>query len=83
MYLKVLRGKVNYKNNIYKTDEMFECRKDIGSKLIKSKLCVEVNEELFKVLSKQNISIDSNMDDEINIQINKESKTIDDLRDAL
>ena len=56
-------------------------QKDIGEKLIKSKLCVEVNEELFRVLTKQNnVVVNDNIGDKTD---SRENKTIDDLRDAL
>ena len=81
MYIKVIKGKVNYKDRVYNTGEMLECKKDIGEKLIKSKLCVEVNEELFRVLTKQNnVVVNDNIGDKTD---NRENKTIDDLRDAL
>ena len=81
MYLKVIKGKVNYRDKIYKTDDFMECKKDIGEKLIKSKLCVEINEDLFKALTKQNNSVaNDNIGDKID---SKENKTIDDLRDEL
>lgn len=81
MYIKVIKGKVNYKDRVYNTGEMLECKKDIGEKLIKSKLCVEVNEELFRVLTKQNnVVVNDNTGDKTD---SRENKTIDDLRDAL
>ncbi|AID45440.1 Phage protein [Candidatus Arthromitus sp. SFB-mouse-NL] len=81
MYIKVIKGKVNYKDRVYNTGEMLECKKDIGEKLIKSKLCVEVNEELFRVLTKQNnVVANDNINDKTD---SRENKTIDDLRDAL
>ncbi len=81
MYIKVIKGKVNYKDRVYNTGEMLECKKDIGEKLIKSKLCVEVNEELFRVLTKQNnVVVNDNIGDKTD---SRENKTIDDLRDAL
>ncbi|AID44064.1 Phage protein [Candidatus Arthromitus sp. SFB-mouse-NL] len=81
MYIKVIKGKVNYKDRVYNTGDMLECKKDIGEKLIKSKLCVEVNEELFRVLTKQNnVVVNDNIGDKTD---SRENKTIDDLRDAL
>jgi hypothetical protein len=81
LYIKVIKGKVNYKDRVYNTGEMLECKKDIGEKLIKSKLCVEVNEELFRVLTKQNnVVVNDNIGDKTD---SRENKTIDDLRDAL
>ena len=78
MYLKVLLGRVNYKNNVYKVGDLFECKKEIGIKLVNSKLCTEVPEDLFKVLNKNDFK--SYVED---VPIKKDTKTIDDLRDEL
>lgn len=86
MYLKVLMGKINYKNNVYKTGELFECKKDIGLKLIKSKLCNEVPDDLFKAMSKNKQEPEKNEEiyEENNVtEKDTSNKTIDDLRDEL
>lgn len=85
MYLKVILGKINYKNNAYKTGELFECKKDIGLRLVKAKICKEVSEDLFKAVSKIN-NIDKTDDENIlDIEMNEDinNKTIDDLRNEL
>lgn len=81
MYIKVIQGKVNYKDRVYSTGEMLECKKDIGLRLISAKLCTEVSEDLYKVLTKHN---EHKPDiEDVDIDNGNDTKTIDDLRDTL
>ncbi len=81
MYIKVIQGKVNYKDRVYSVGEMLECKKDVGLRLVNAKLCTEVSEDLYKVLTKYN-EYKPDIDD-IDTDNSNDTKTIDDLRDTL
>ena len=89
MYLKVLTGKINYKGSVHRTGDLFECRKDIGLRLVQSELCEEVSEDLYKVMTRSVGKSDvmcSTTEVRNSDKVTKKTatnKTIDDLRNEL